>query len=225
MPGSEAPPRIQQAERRYKCLQHVVVFWHSCCARFRGKMLDPAYLLERVAPRRYIKLLWSPEWFDLAPVVCEAYRIRRASHRCLGEVHLCNIRLSPLRFWPVNKPFHASEEPTKSKSVFKRKMAREGQIQSTTQLTARACTPFFFLFCEHVTCHAYNISRNIFHGSGYCPTQDQPNNIAALSAVGLRSSVVPRELGHHAPHGVHHRRLTVPQHELDLASRILNFPQ
>lgn len=61
------------------------------------------------------------------------------------------------------------------------------------------------------------------YSSGSYPCRALVYSNATPSAAGLRSTVVPRELDHIAPHGVHHRGLPLIRCQLDVASQLLNL--
>jgi len=58
---------------------------------------------------------------------------------------------------------------------------------------------------------------------GSAPRGFPPDSSATLSAAGLRSAVVPHELGHHLPHGMHHRCLLLPHHQLKLTPQLVHL--
>ena len=84
-------------------LPHVVVKCQSCCTHFCGKILDPTHLLERVAPRRYLKTIKAPGEVGFGPCRMRPYHARRGSHASLGEVHLCRILFSMLLLRAVDQ--------------------------------------------------------------------------------------------------------------------------
>ena len=47
--------------------QHMGVKCQACCTHLRGKVLDPTYLLEWVAPRRYLKTIKAPREIGFGP--------------------------------------------------------------------------------------------------------------------------------------------------------------
>ena len=61
------------------------------------------------------------------------------------------------------------------------------------------------------------------YSSGPCPFWALPYSSAALGAAGLRPSVVPLDLDHHAPHGVQQKCLAFPYNLLNFAPQLLNI--